>query len=327
MISVGVMAYNQEKFVRQTMDCILAQQCNFSFEIVIGDDDSSDNTRPILEEYQRKYPHIIKLLPKGPNKGILRNFRAVMEACTGKYISFCHCDDFWHDPFKLEKQVSFLENNPDYGFVHTDANVLFENSRITMPSYHAKEQKPMPEGMVFAELLTSKFFIFTGSACYPKAVIEKYVDFNEFEKEDFLYEDLPTWLELAKHVRFKYLPDATLTYRVMENSHSNPKQVARKFFLLEAHHKMKKHFVRKYNVDTTTALEFELKYHEIKFNMAYNLGDYREAEDSFRFFKNHNLAGKKLWLKKTLLSFPFAHKSLKKIKKLYKPKTSVYTAP
>ena len=68
MISVGVMGYNQEQYVRQTMDCILAQQCSYPFEIVVGDDASTDNTRAILEEYRQKHPDIIRLLPKAPTR-------------------------------------------------------------------------------------------------------------------------------------------------------------------------------------------------------------------------------------------------------------------
>jgi glycosyltransferase involved in cell wall biosynthesis len=320
MISIGVMAYNQEKYARQTMDCILAQQCNYTFEIVIGDDASTDGTRAILEEYQKKYPHIIRLLPRGPNKGILRNFRAVMEACTGKYISFCHCDDFWHDPLKLEKQVSFLENNPEYGFIHTDADVYFQNKNKTVPSFHASEGKSIPEGDVFKELLTGKFFIFTGSACYSKEVVEKYVNFNEFEKADFLYEDLPTWLELAKNVKFKYLSDSTMTYRQITNSHSNPTQLARKYVLMDAHYKMKTYFIRKYNLGKRAESEFELEYHQMRFNVAYNQNNYKEASKSYQYLKNHHQAGMKLMLKNTLLRFPAVQTSLKKISKLYKRK-------
>ena len=321
MISIGVMGYNQEKYVRQTMDCILAQQCNFTFEIVIGDDASTDNTRTILEEYQKKYPHIIKLLPRGPNKGILRNFRAVMEACTGKYITICHCDDFWHDPLKLEKQISFLENNPDYGFVHTDADVFFQDRNVTVPSFHAAEEKPVPEGDVYKDLVLSKFFIFTGSTCFSKEAIDKYVNFDEFEKADFMYEDLPTWLELAKHVKFKYLPDSTMTYRRFKNSHSNPTQKARKYVLMDAHYKMKTHFIRKYNLDRESVLEFEMQYHQMRFNVAYNQSNYNEANKSYQYLKNHNQADMKLMLKHTILRFPVVQTSLKKISKLYSKKS------
>ncbi len=323
MISIGVMSYNQEKYVRQTMDCILAQQCPYPIEIIIGDDASTDKTRAVLEEYQEKYPHIIRLLPKAPNKGVLRNYADVVKACSGKYIAFCHCDDYWHDPLKLKKQVDFLEKNPGYGLVHTDADFYLEKSGSTLYSYHAKFHPDMPEGDVFEALLTSKFSITTPTALYSKAAMDKYVDFNEFEKAGFLYEDLPTWLELSKHVKFKYLKDSTSTYRVIENSHSHPKNGDRKLFLLQGHYNMKKHFIKKYDVAAAIEREFEIQYNRNKFMLAYKWRKYPEALQAFDFLKKEKLINFKMRLKMLFLQVPIFHKTLSNIKKLYLPKTSV----
>lgn len=323
MISVGVMGYNQEKYVRQTMDSILAQQCSYPFEIVIGDDDSADNTRAILEEYQKKYPEIIRLLPKAPNKGVLKNYADVVKACTGKYIAFCHCDDYWHDPLKLQKQVDFLENNPGYGLVHTDADFYLEKSNSTLYSYHGKVHPDMPDGDVFEALLQGQFSITTPTALYSKAAMDKYVDFNEFEKAGFLYEDLPTWLELSKHVKFKYLKDSTSTYRVIEDSHSHPKNGDRKLFLLQGHYNMKKHFIKKYNVAASVERKFEIQYNLVKFNLAYKWQKYPEAAQSLNFLKEEKLVTLKMRLKMLFIQLPFFHKTLRSIKKTYIPKTSV----
>ena len=317
------MGYNQEKYVRQTMDSILAQQCSYPFEIVIGDDDSADNTRAILEEYQIKYPEIIRLLPKAPNKGVLKNYAAVVKACTGKYIAFCHCDDYWHDPLKLQKQVDFLENNPGYGLIHTDADFYLEKSNSTIYSYHAKTHPTMPEGDVFEALIQSQFSITTPTALYSKAAMDKYVDFTEFEKAGFLYEDLPTWLELSKHVKFKFLKDSTSTYRVIEDSHSHPKNGDRKLFLLQGHYNMKKHFIKKYTVAAGTERKFEIQYNLVKFNLAYKWQKYPEASQAFNFLKEEKLVTLKMRLKLLFIQLPFFHKTLRSIKKTYIPKTSV----
>jgi len=323
MISVGVMGYNQEKYVRQAMDCILAQQCSYPFEIVIGDDASTDNTRTILEEYQQKHPGKIRLLPKAPNKGVLRNYADVVKACTGKYIAFCHCDDYWHDPRKLQKQVEFLENNPDYGLVHTDANFFIETTSSTLYSYHGKVHPNMPEGNVFEALLQGQFSIVTPTALYSKAAMDKYVDFDEFEKAGFLYEDLPTWLALSKHVKFKFLKEATSTYRVIENSHSHPKNGDRKLFLFQGHYNMKKHFIKKYNVAADIERKFEIQYNRIRFDLAYKWGKYNEGLEAFNYLKGEKSVTYKMYLKKLSLQLPFLRKTIKNIKKVYLPKTSL----
>ncbi len=317
------MGYNQEKYVRQTMDSILAQQCSYPFEIVIGDDDSADNTRAILEEYQEKHPEIIRLLPKASNKGVLRNYADVVKACSGKYIAFCHCDDYWHDALKLQKQVDFLENNPGYGLVHTDADFYLEKSNSTIYSYHAKTHPDMPEGDVFEALIQGRFSITTPTALYSKAAMDKYVDFTEFEKAGFLYEDLPTWLELSKHVKFKFLKDSTSTYRVIEDSHSHPKNGDRKLFLLQGHYNMKKHFIKKYTVAASTERKFEIQYNLVKFNLAYKWQKYPAALQAFNFLKREKLVTLKMRLKLLFIQLPFFHKTLKSIKKTYIPKTSV----
>ena len=317
------MGYNQENYVRQTMDCILSQQCSYPFEIVIGDDASSDNTRKILEEYQQKHPDIIRLLPKAPNKGVLRNYADVVKACTGKYIAFCHCDDYWHDPLKLQKQVDFLEANPDYGLVHTDADFYLENSKTTMPSYHAKTHPNMPDGDVFEALLTSQFSITTPTALYTKVAMDKYVNFDEFERAGFLYEDLPTWLELSKHVKVKFLKDSTSTYRVIDNSHSHPKDGDRKLYLLQGHYNMKKHFIKKYHVSAGIEKKFEIKFNKQKFMLAYKWNKFREAAEAFAFLKREGEVTSKMRLKMLFLQVPFFHKTVKNIKRMYLPKTSV----
>jgi glycosyltransferase involved in cell wall biosynthesis len=317
------MGYNQEKYVRQTMDCILAQQCSYPFEIVIGDDASTDNTRAILEEYRQKHPDIIRLLPKSPNKGVLRNYADVVKACTGKYIAFCHCDDYWHDPFKLQKQVDFLENNPGYGLVHTDADFYLENTGSTLYAYHGKVHPHMPEGEVFESLLQGKFSIVTPTALYSKEAMDKYVDFAEFERAGFLYEDLPTWLELSKHVKFKFLKDSTSTYRVIDNSHSHPKNGDRKLFLLQGHYNMKMHFIKKYGVADEVRKSFEIKYHDTRFMLAYKWGIYDAGLESYSFLKARGAATLKMRLKLLFLQLPFLRKTLKSLKRVYLPKTSL----
>lgn len=317
------MAYNQELYVRQTMDSLLAQQCSYPFEIVIGDDASTDNTRAILEDYQQRHPDLIRLLPKEPNKGVLDNYARVVNACTGKYIAFCHCDDYWHDPLKLQKQADMLESSPGYGLVHSDADFYMENSQSTLYGYHAKTHPNMPEGALFEDLLLGRFSIITSTAMYSKEAMDKHVDFDEFRKAGFLYEDLPTWLALANHVKFKYLADSTCTYRVIENSHSHPKNAARRFVLLQGHYNMKRHFIDKYHVKGSVVRRFEIQFNQTKFNLAYKWSNFTAAKEAFTVLKSERAVSTKMRAKMLFLQLPFLSKTLKNIKKLYLPKTSV----
>ena len=100
LVSVFVVTYNQEKYIRQCLDSILMQKVNFDYEIVIGEDSGTDNTLSICEEYARKYPQI-RLLPKTSHLGIAGNWKRVLSECQGKYVAMCEGDDYWCDPLKL----------------------------------------------------------------------------------------------------------------------------------------------------------------------------------------------------------------------------------
>lgn len=134
LVSVCMICYNHDKFIRQAIDSIIHQQTNFNFELIIGEDFSTDETRIICEEFAYKHPNIIKLLPSDKNLGAMTNFIRTLDGCNGKYIAFCEGDDYWIDPLKLQKQVAFLEANLEYSLCFHDAIVFWENK--THPPYY-----------------------------------------------------------------------------------------------------------------------------------------------------------------------------------------------
>lgn len=113
-VSVFMMAYNHEKYIAEAIEGVLMQRTNFDFDIVIGEDCSTDNTRQIIIYYQQKHPGKFKLLLHERSIGAMSNQIAVLKACQGKYIALCEGDDYWTDPYKLQKQVDFLEANEGY---------------------------------------------------------------------------------------------------------------------------------------------------------------------------------------------------------------------
>ena len=119
-VSIIVCTYNQEQYIAQTLDSILMQQCNFDIEVLVGEDCGSDATRKICEEYARKYPQV-RLLERPNNMGKQRNFFDALRQAKGKYVSMCDGDDYWQDPLMLQKEVDFLENNPDYVIAYHDS--------------------------------------------------------------------------------------------------------------------------------------------------------------------------------------------------------------
>lgn len=114
MISVIVPTYNHEKYIQAALDSIFAQQTEYSFEVLIGDDFSTDGTRAILQEYKSYYPNCIRLFLSPKNLGATRNAFNLLTNARGKYLATLEGDDYWTDPEKLQQQVDFLESHPEY---------------------------------------------------------------------------------------------------------------------------------------------------------------------------------------------------------------------
>ncbi len=126
LVSVLVQTYNHEKFIEQCLDSILNQKTDFPFEILLGEDCSSDNTRKICMNFAEKFPEKIRLFLHHPENKIkvdsiiTGNFNALYNffKTKGKYIAFCEGDDYWTDPFKLQRQVDFLVQNENFSFCY-----------------------------------------------------------------------------------------------------------------------------------------------------------------------------------------------------------------
>ncbi len=143
VVSIYCITYNHEKYISAALDGLLAQRTDFPFEIVLGEDCSTDNTLEIIEKYQGEYPGFIKLIRGEKNVGVNRNAYNTMKACTGEFVAICEGDDYWTDIHKLQKQVDFLRANSDfvltYGSVisHTPYGIDYNYNggiRVSSPS-------------------------------------------------------------------------------------------------------------------------------------------------------------------------------------------------
>lgn len=126
LVSIRTSTYNHGPYIKQCIEGILMQKTDFPFEYIIGEDFSTDETREIVFEYARKFPNVIRVITADYNVGSKANGRRCINACRGKYMAICEGDDYWVDPFKLQKQVDFLEKNPDYSMCFHNA-VIFNN--------------------------------------------------------------------------------------------------------------------------------------------------------------------------------------------------------
>lgn len=132
VVSVCIITYNHGKFIRKCIEGVLMQETDFAFEIIIGDDCSTDNTAAVIREMQALHPHIIKPIFHSSNVGGVNNaYKYCYPKLTGKYVAICEGDDFWTDKQKLQKQVDFMERHPSVSLCFHRVNTVDENGDET----------------------------------------------------------------------------------------------------------------------------------------------------------------------------------------------------
>lgn len=129
MVSVIVLTYNHKKYIRQALDSILEQKTAFSYEILVGDDCSSDGTSEIISRYAAQHPGKLSVFIRPENVGATKNLYDLFQRAGGKYIASCEGDDYWCDSLKLQKQIDFLENHPKYSGCTHACLIVDENGK------------------------------------------------------------------------------------------------------------------------------------------------------------------------------------------------------
>ncbi len=220
LVSVIVLTYNQEYWIRTTLDSILSQKTECSYEIVIGEDFSPDNTRKICKEYVDKYENVL-LTEQDSNLGVVGNFANCLKQCKGKYIMVCAGDDYWHNLNKLQLQVDFMESNPSCVVCHTDINLLNENSGKIIQEYNKIKNITPPEGRIQKDVIAGKECIRAVTMCIRRDCIFQYCDFGKWIELGFPREDWPILFIISAYGDINYIPISTATYRVGQESISN----------------------------------------------------------------------------------------------------------
>ncbi|MEH2352520.1 glycosyltransferase [Nostoc sp.] len=204
-VSILMITYNHENYIAQAIESILMQQTNFEYEVVIGEDCSTDNTRQIIIDYQNKYPEIIRLLLPDKNLGMHKNFIQTLQACQGKYIAILEGDDYWTSSEKLQKQVDFLDKNLDFAICFHNVLVFWQDNSYS-PAIFLHNQ---PKTSTIENLLINNF-ISTPSVMYRAGLVQKFPDwFYEQSMGDWTFHILN-----AQHGKIGYIDEVMSAYRI-----------------------------------------------------------------------------------------------------------------
>ena len=206
-VSVCMITYNHEKFISQAIEGVLMQETDFDFELVIGEDFSTDTTRAICEQYANKYPEKIRLLPSSRNFGSMRNFMRTLNECRGEYIALCEGDDYWTDPLKLQKQVDILENSDRYNLCFHNVDVV-NNTGVFIGKVYMEGRK---KEISFTDLAKGDYTK-TCSVVFKNTTLFK----SFIQNQNYIHQDTTLFLTLLEDGTGYYLNETMAAYRLHE---------------------------------------------------------------------------------------------------------------
>jgi glycosyltransferase involved in cell wall biosynthesis len=242
LFSVEVLTYNQEEYIAQTLDSILLQEHNYPYEIIIGDDYSTDGTRKILLDYKKKYPDIIVLLLNEQNMGIIGNYFNVLSNARGKYIMECGGDDYWL-PGKVAMQIEFMEKNPETGMCYGKAKQYVENYKKMVKKLYGKDTRS------FEEMLMAQANIAALTTCFRRDLLLQYIaEINPAEKS-WIMEDHPMWLWFAHNSKIHFFDMPLGVYRVLVESACHSQSIEKRMKSFYSLMDVKLFFLEKYHID------------------------------------------------------------------------------
>ena len=303
MVSVRVRTYNQENYIKETLDSILNQECDFEYEIIIGEDCSTDSTRDVCIDYQRKFSERIKLVLAEENGGLMKNFVNVCSEYRGRYVAGIAGDDYWCDTKKLQKQVDFLEANPEYGVCFTACWLQYEDGHR---EFHPKSYVPCKNGDV--RHLAMYGPLGPAGTQMVRRELYQYVDWKEIIEAGVYSEDYITNAIWALHTKFAFLDDVTQVWRVVKNSISRGGSMRYQLGVLNIQKYLLEKYPHEYPFDRDTLRDKEAY---IRLKCAVKEGDYQAAK------KYKNEITTNAYKKKKLCKYFYGRITFCLLRKLY----------
>jgi len=280
IVSICMLTYNHELYIDKAIESVLGQVTNFRFELVIGEDFSTDRTREICIEYRDKFPDVIKLITRDSNLGMYGNHIDTLKHCIGKYTAFCEGDDYWIDSYKLQKQVDFLEKHNDYGLVHTNHLIYHQEEN----RFESLEQNK-DTGYIFSQLLhhneMATLTVLTRTNLIQQAINDKYCEHN------FVTLDYPLWMYIAHISKVHYINDVTGVYRKLSESASNTKDELKMYKFLIGITDIQIYYAERYG-ELHILLDSMVVRRKRNIKYAYMVNNKEISEKAYLFLRKYN---------------------------------------
>lgn len=235
-LSVLICCYNQDKYIRQTIDSIIRQVNEDKDEIIICDDASSDSTHLILNEYKNLHPNLLKVIIRPKNLGLINNYYDGITRAVGEYIMVCAGDDYWLEN-KVKTQIEYMNMNPSCGLCYGAAKKINESGLIIGKLYGKNNNT--------FETLIKNDHIVAPTMCFRKSVLERYIREVNPLSHTWLMEDYPFILWCSKFSRIDYIDNELAAYRYCITSSCRPTSLYKKIEFIESVKNVKEYFACK----------------------------------------------------------------------------------
>ncbi|HFU4000687.1 TPA: glycosyltransferase family 2 protein [Streptococcus suis] len=216
-VSIICTVYNKAPWLERVIEGFLAQETNFEVEIILVDDYSTDSSRDIIRLYQRQYPEKIQVIFNEENLGISRTWVSACLQAKGKYIARCDGDDFWLDPYKLQKQVTLLEEYPEAKWSNTDFDIYDENGQLVSAAGFTSGSIPLAD--TYAKMLATRGFTMASTWLVERELM---LEVNQELDLTTADDTFNLQLDLFQRTQLLFLPDATVAYTINQGSDSRP---------------------------------------------------------------------------------------------------------
>ena len=255
LVAIKCAVYNHEPYLRDCLEGFVMQQTNFPFVAIVHDDASTDNSAAIIREYEEKYPDIIKPIYEAENQyskrdgSVGRIMNAAVDATGAKYIAMCEGDDYWTDPLKLQKQVDFMEANPEYGLCYAKAYRYNEE----LKKYIGVKGSARAE--VYELSIQGTHHISTPTILMRQSLFLNCLSDSSFLLNNGLFTDSSLWWWFAANSKLYFMDDVVAVYRELSESASHSKDINIVKDRIRKALKVKLFFLLKYPIQNKVYLE------------------------------------------------------------------------
>lgn len=257
-VSVIVLTYNHEKYLNECLDSIILQKTNFKYEVLVGNDNSPDETEKILNEYESKYPDIFKVYNRKVNLGATKNFLDLLKKVRGEYVILLEGDDYWTNDNKISMLVEFLDNNKEYIGVFHKVNEVDEAGHIMSTYPKPTMQKYVNEINSIEQFLKLSYKDKKGQVIHIQSIMYRNIYLKGIDDRTQKYftsgkmiADIHTKLLILSMGKLKYLDENMGDYRRVKKEGGTSFSSQSKEFLFE---------------ETITIWNAINKYYEYKYN-------------------------------------------------------------